>query len=212
MRSMTEPWKLPVKANGAVPDRSECTFFSAFVQSVVRFGVRGDATLQQRPKVHRWRTTVDSCPSPSLRRSPTPNAEVTMTFHLGCQLSFRHSTPRLPFQHNNFLLKRTFTSRSAPSSRKFQRGPWIASAFLLSGVGLVSYDPPQQVAHTLHAVRRCSRVAEAVLPSAIDYKRTLWKEYDSETSRQVALSECHTRGANRVLRAMLANGGEFYAV
>ena len=212
MRSTAEPWKLPVKANGAVPDRLECTFFSAFVPSVVRFGVQDDAALRSRPKVYRWPVTVDSCPSPLLRASPTPNVEITMTLHLGWQLSFRHSTLRLPLQHNNPLLKRTFTSRPAPSSRKFRRGPWIASAFLLSGVGLVSYDPPQQVAHTLHAVRRCSRVAEAVVPSAIDYKRTLWKEYDSETSRQVALSECHTRGANRVLRAMLANGGEFYTV
>ena len=135
-----------------------------------------------------------------------------MAFHLGWQLSFRHSTPRFPSLHTNTLLKRTFASHTTPSSRKFQRGPWIASAFLLSGVGLVSYDPPQQVAHTLHAVRRCSRVAEAVVPSAIDYKRTLWKDYDSEASRQVALSECHTRGANRVLRAMLANGGKFYSV
>ena len=187
-----------------MPDRLECTFFSTFVPSVVRFGVRVEATLRQRPKV------LDSCPPPSLRGSPTPNPEVAMTFHLGWQLSFRHSTTRFPFQWNNTLLKRTFASRTAPSSRKFQRGPWIASAFLLSGVGLVSYDPPQQVAHTFHAVRRCSRVAEAVVPSAIDYKRTLWKDYDSEASRQVALSECHTRGANRVLRAMLANGGEFH--
>jgi hypothetical protein len=148
--------------------------------------------------------------SPSLPGSPIPNPEVTMILHLGWQLSFRHSTSRLPFQRNNTLFKRTFASRSTPSSRKFRRAPWIASAFLLSGVGLVSYDPPQQVAHTLHAVRRCSRVAEAVVPSAIDYKRTLWKDYDSETSRQAALSECHTRSAKRVLRAMLANGGEFY--
>lgn len=134
-----------------------------------------------------------------------------MTFHLGWQLSFRHSTFGHIFQRNNPLLKRTFASRSTPSSRKFRRAPWIASAFLLSGVGLISYDPPQQVPHTLHAVRRCSRVAEAVVPSAIDYKRTLWKEYGSETSRQTALSECHTRSAKRVLRAMLANGGRFCA-
>lgn len=132
-----------------------------------------------------------------------------MTLHPRWQLSFRHSTFRLPFQHNAPLLKRAFASRSTPSSKKFRRAPWIASAFLLSGVGLVSYDPPQQVAHTLHAIRRCSRVAEAVVPSAIDYKRTLWKDYDSETLQQAGLSECHTRSAKRVLKAMLANGGKF---
>lgn len=132
-----------------------------------------------------------------------------MTLHLGWQPSFRHPTFRLLFQRNTPPLKRTFARSSTQSSQKFRRGPWIASAFLLSSVGLVSYDPPQQVAHTLHAVRRCSRVAEAVVPSAIDYKRTLWTDYDSEISRQAALSECHTRSAKRVLRVMLANGGEF---
>ncbi|KAF9650900.1 ABC1-domain-containing protein [Thelephora ganbajun] len=132
-----------------------------------------------------------------------------MTFHLGWQLSFRHSTSRLLFRHNITFPKRPFASRSTPGSRESRRGPWIASAFLLSGIGLVSYDPPQQVAHTLHAVQRCSRVAEAVVPSAIDYKRTLSKDYDSETSRQAALSECHTRSAKRVLRAMLTNGGVY---
>jgi len=133
-----------------------------------------------------------------------------MSFHLGWQPSFRQSTSRFLFQQSSPPLKRTFASRSTPNSRKFRRTPWIASAFLLSGVGLVSYDPPQQVAHTFHAVRRCSRVAEAVVPSAVDYKRTLWKDYDSETSRQAALSECHTRSSKRVLRAMLANGGDLF--
>ncbi|KAF9792945.1 ABC1-domain-containing protein [Thelephora terrestris] len=130
-----------------------------------------------------------------------------MTLYIGWQFSFRHSTSRLPFYHSSPFLKRTFASRFTPNSRKFRRTPWVASAFLLSGLGLVSYDPPQQVAHTLHAVRRCSRVAEAVVPSAIDYKRTLLQDYDSETLRQGAMSECHTRSAKRVLRAMLANGG-----
>ena len=186
---------------------------SFFVPSVVRFGVRGDVALQQDPNSAVEQATVGNCSPPPLRgKSPTPNPEVTMTFHLGWQLSFRRSTSRLLFQYDSALLKRPFASRSTPSSRKFRRTPWIASAFLLSGVGLVSYDPPQQVTHTLHAVRRCSRVAEAVVPSAIDYKRTLWRDYDSETSRHAALSECHVRSANRVLRAMLANGGEFYAL
>lgn len=133
-----------------------------------------------------------------------------MILRIGWQLAFRRSTSRLPLQQNNLIFKRTFSFRSTPNRREFQRAPWIASAFLLSGVGLVSYDPPHQVAHVFHAVRRCSRVAEAVVPSAIDYKRTLSKDYNSETSRQTAMSECHTRSAKRVLRAMLVNGGEFH--
>lgn len=133
-----------------------------------------------------------------------------MILLVGRQFSFRWWTCKFLVQCSNPVPKRTFASRSTPTLRKFRRVPWVASAFLLSGVGLVSYDPPQQIAHTLHAVRRCSRVAEAVVPSAIDYKRTLSKDHGSETSRQAAMSECHTRSAKRVLGAMLTNGGEFF--
>lgn len=200
---------LIVKVGGTVPDRLEYVFFFVFVSSAVRHWRSRRRSASASVKFIVEPATVDGRLPPSLsRRGPTPNSEVTMTLHLGQQLSLRHSTSRLLFQRGSPSLKRTFAPRPTSSSRKFRRVPWIASAFLLSGVGLVSYDPPQQVAHTLHAVRRCSRVAEAVVPSAVDYKRTLWKDYDSETSRQAALSECHTRSAKRVLRVMLANGGE----
>ena len=187
------------------------TFFLVFVPLVTRRWRSGRHSAPASLKLHRrggYRQQV-SVTSP---RSQVPNPAVTMTFHLGWQLTFRRSTSRTPFQHNNSPLKRPFTSRSLPSPRKFRRAPWIASAFVLSGVGFVSYDPPQQFAHTLHAVRRCSRIAEAVVPSAIDYKRTLSKDYDSEPARQAAMSECHTRSAKRVLQAMLANGGESYTL
>lgn len=185
--------------------------FSVFAPSVIlrccsrRYSTRTNIKLRRRAGDSRQSSATATSGS-----SPNPDLELTMILHVGWQLSFRRSTSRLPFQHNNPVFKRTFASRSNPSSRKFRRAPWIASAFVLSGVGLVSYDPPQQIAHTLHAVRRCSRVAEAVVPSAIDYKRTLSRDYSSEVLRQAAMSECHTRSAKRVLRAMLANGGEFY--
>jgi hypothetical protein len=188
------------------------SFFSVFSLLVTRRWRSGRHSALASLKLHRRGGYSQQVFITSPGSSPTPNPEVKMTFHLGWQLTLRRSTPRLPFQHSNPPLKRPFASRSLPSPRKFRRAPWIASAFVLSGVGFVSYDPPQQFAHTLHAVRRCSRIAEAVVPSAIDYKRTLSKDYASEPVRQAAMSECHTRSAKRVLQAMLANGGEFYTL
>lgn len=52
-------------------------------------------------------------------------------------------------------------------------------------------------------------VVEAAVLSAIDYKLTFAKSYNSEEENQEATSHCHSRGAKRVLRALLANGGEF---
>lgn len=51
-----------------------------------------------------------------------------------------------------------------------------------------------------------SGLGAAVL-GAIDYKRTFAGRYRSEEMRLQAYSECHTRSARRVLRALLANGG-----
>ena len=48
----------------------------------------------------------------------------------------------------------------------------------------------------------------AALLGAIDYKRTFATQYQSEEERLKAYSECHTRSARRVLRALLANGGK----
>lgn len=59
------------------------------------------------------------------------------------------------------------------------------------------------------AVVRCSRVAEAAVFGVIDYKRTFAKTYASDEERLEAYSQCHLRSANRVLRALLANGGVF---
>jgi hypothetical protein len=41
----------------------------------------------------------------------------------------------------------------------------------------------------------------------IDYKFTFAKTYASDEEQQEAYSGCHLRSANRVLRALLANGG-----
>ena len=49
-------------------------------------------------------------------------------------------------------------------------------------------------------------VGAAVL-SAIDYKITMLKSYGTENTEHDVYSECHTRSAKRVLKALLANGG-----
>ena len=53
---------------------------------------------------------------------------------------------------------------------------------------------------------------EAAVLGAIDYKVTLGKQYKSEDAHKEALSSCHTRSAERVLKALLANGGAFVFV
>jgi aarF domain-containing kinase len=50
-------------------------------------------------------------------------------------------------------------------------------------------------------------IAAAVL-GVIDYKRTFAGTYASDDERIEAYSQCHLRSANRVLRALLANGGK----
>ncbi|GLB37038.1 putative ABC1-domain-containing protein [Lyophyllum shimeji] len=59
------------------------------------------------------------------------------------------------------------------------------------------------------AVVRCSRVAGAAVLGAIDYKATFAQHSESDPDYQQALSECHKRSAQRVLQALLANGGIF---
>ena len=50
-------------------------------------------------------------------------------------------------------------------------------------------------------------LVEAAVFGAIDYKKTLGKTYATEAEHDEALSKCHKRSAERVLKALLANGG-----
>jgi aarF domain-containing kinase len=52
------------------------------------------------------------------------------------------------------------------------------------------------------------RIIAAAILGAIDYKRTFAGTYASDEERLEAYSQCHLRSANRVLRALLANGGK----
>jgi len=51
------------------------------------------------------------------------------------------------------------------------------------------------------------RHTEAAIFGVIDYKRTFARAYASDEEQGEAYSQCHLRSANRVLRALLANGG-----
>ncbi|KAI0305407.1 ABC1-domain-containing protein, partial [Multifurca ochricompacta] len=84
----------------------------------------------------------------------------------------------------------------------------IAIAFG-AGVGFIAYEKYQPFRHIVLAVVRCTRVARAAVFGAIDYKRTFARTYASDEERLEAYSQCHLRSANRVLRALLANGGVF---
>lgn len=50
-------------------------------------------------------------------------------------------------------------------------------------------------------------ISEAAILGAIDYKVTFAKSYESDEALQDAHSRCHKRSAERVLTALLANGG-----
>ncbi|KAG6850144.1 hypothetical protein H0H93_000529 [Arthromyces matolae] len=90
--------------------------------------------------------------------------------------------------------------------------PWIiysASAFLLGGAGWIAYNNSKPFRHTVLAAVRCSRVGVAAILGAVDYKTTFARTYATDADYYQALSECHSRSALRVLRALLANGGVF---
>lgn len=50
-------------------------------------------------------------------------------------------------------------------------------------------------------------MVEAAVLGAIDYKRTFAQTYADEKEQLQAYSRCHKRSAERVLKALLANGG-----
>ncbi|KAJ6499918.1 ABC1 family-domain-containing protein, partial [Mycena vitilis] len=90
------------------------------------------------------------------------------------------------------------------------RNPLIVSTVLLVACGTAwfAYKP---IRHSALAGLRCYRVVEAACLGVIDYKLTFSKLHTSasEEDRLLAVSDCHTRSAHRVLKALLANGGIF---
>ncbi|TBU26458.1 ABC1-domain-containing protein [Dichomitus squalens] len=125
------------------------------------------------------------------------------------------STSRHSFAQRH---KQSAISAHANVAQKFRNSlpnltPWVyvvpTTLLVLGGTGVLAYNYNQPFRHTALAVVRCSRIAEAAILGAIDYKMVFAKTYESEESRLEAYSQCHTRSAQRVLRALLANGGIF---
>ncbi|KAF8268634.1 ABC1-domain-containing protein [Lactarius quietus] len=105
-------------------------------------------------------------------------------------------------------------SGQPPPLRPFGTGARPLAAYSIAvafgaGVGFVAYENYQPFRHTALAVVRCSRIAEAAVLGAIDYKRAFARKYATDEEKSDAYSQCHLRSANRVLRALLANGGVF---
>ncbi|KAI0766836.1 ABC1-domain-containing protein [Trametes elegans] len=116
---------------------------------------------------------------------------------------------RPPHAEHPRLLSTTVSERLKPQTKV---PGWIvfpAAVLVLGGAGVLAYNYNQPFRHTALAVVRCSRVAEAAILGAIDYKLTFAKSYETEDEKATAYSECHTRSARRVLKALLANGGIF---
>lgn len=76
------------------------------------------------------------------------------------------------------------------------------------GVGLLVYHE-KDVEKAAIATLRSSRIAFAAALCALDYKSTFSKTFSSEDERLQAYSACHTRSAEKILSALLANGGIF---
>ncbi|KAM5535151.1 hypothetical protein V8D89_011237 [Ganoderma adspersum] len=128
--------------------------------------------------------------------------------------------PRLAFNLNHAQKYRTIStnanaeaSSSRPKASLPKLNSWVfvvpTTLLVLGGAGVLAYNYNQPFRHTALAVVRCSRIAEAAILGAIDYKMVFAKTYNSEEARLQAYSECHTRSAQRVLKALLANGGIF---
>ena len=87
-------------------------------------------------------------------------------------------------------------------------GLYITLVLLIGGVGYVAYHR-ETLLHVGCATTRVTRIAVATFQGAWDYHKTFKKTYPTKEEQLEAYSQCHTRSARRVLKALLANGGIF---
>lgn len=113
--------------------------------------------------------------------------------------SLRHYSPR------RFYSNPGYDRRSSPS-KLFKYATTLAVVSATAYGAYLTWEPFRYMAISL---KRCSVIGQAVILDIIDYKRTLGKQYNSLEAERMALSECHSRSANRVLQALLKNGGIF---
>jgi len=108
------------------------------------------------------------------------------------------------------FLRRTYSTSTSQASRRRIR-PWHVCTTLVLTLGgaYTVYHAWEPIRYTVIAAKRCSILGYAVVLDAIDYKRVLSHSYISKEEEQKALSDCHLRSAQRVLQALLRNGGIF---
>ncbi|KAF9029017.1 ABC1-domain-containing protein [Hymenopellis radicata] len=122
----------------------------------------------------------------------------------------RHDAQQVRWRYSHAFSRLKRLRTTIPPTRR--TSPWLAvpaTIAVFAGLGFYAYHNSQPFKHFALAGVRCSRVGEAAILGAIDYKWTFSRTYDSDDHRLQAYSECHTRSAKRVLKALLANGGVF---
>ncbi|KAJ7497323.1 ABC1 family-domain-containing protein [Mycena latifolia] len=119
---------------------------------------------------------------------------------------------RLRFSLPRKLVPNARNYSTQPLARS-RPNPWVVYPTILlvtSGTAWFAYKPFR---HSLLAGLRSYRVVAAACRSVVEYKiieyKTASNSYASEEDRLRAMSECHTRSAQYVLKALLANGGIF---
>ena len=160
----------------------------------------------------------------SLRRAPLlsrPRCRPTFPSPNLCQRQTRWlRTIEFLNTHNNGY---SGWNKTSPSSWIF----YPTCVVIFGAACFVTYQTSQPFRHSVLALVRCSRVAGkfffvirsletdvpvavyagAAILSVIDYKITMLKSYGTANTEHDVYSECHTRSAKRVLKALLANGG-----
>ncbi|KAG8891763.1 hypothetical protein FRB99_003381, partial [Tulasnella sp. 403] len=121
--------------------------------------------------------------------------------------TFTHPTRQLSRFRRLPRLKSTSHTTGTPPTKAQKWTRRAAAVTVISGASVVLYHTYEPFRHTTLAVDRVSRVVWAVALDAIDYKKTMRAEHASSDEMLEAYSRCHKRSAERLLRALQANGG-----
>lgn len=96
--------------------------------------------------------------------------------------------------------------------RRVVRGTGIvtlATTLTLGVGGTIMYNTNDQFRHVMNALDRCRLAGVAGTMVALDYQKTLTKQYSSEQEYDEAKRKCHLRCAHRVLDAIQRLGGVY---
>jgi aarF domain-containing kinase len=85
----------------------------------------------------------------------------------------------------------------------------LATTLTLGVGGTIMYNTNDQFRHVMNALDRCRLAGVAGTMVALDYQKTLTKQYNTEQEYDEAKKKCHLRCANRVLDAIQRLGGVY---